>query len=72
MVAGESLKDPIRSHYDLDKDNCKYFKKACKVQGALLYCVCVCVCVLCVCVCVCVLCVCVCVCDNGDPRPVFC
>ena len=32
MVAGESLKDPIRSHYDLDKDSCKYFKKACKVS----------------------------------------
>lgn len=31
MVVGESLKDPIRSHHDLEKENCKYHKKACKV-----------------------------------------
>ena len=31
MVVGESLKDPIRSHHDLEKDNCCYHKKACKV-----------------------------------------
>ena len=31
MIVGESLKDPIRSHHDLEKDSCKYHKKACKV-----------------------------------------
>lgn len=30
MVVGESLKDPIRSHHDLEKDSCKFYKKACK------------------------------------------
>ena len=32
MVVGDALKDPIRSHLDLEKDNCKYHKKACKVS----------------------------------------
>jgi protein transport protein SEC23 len=30
MVVGEELKDPIRSHSDLDRDNATYSKKACK------------------------------------------
>ena len=32
MVVGEELKDPIRSHSDLDRDNATYSKKACKVR----------------------------------------
>jgi protein transport protein SEC23 len=35
MVVGEELKDPIRSHIDLDKDNANYSKKACKHYEAL-------------------------------------
>ena len=31
MVVSDELKDVIRSHMDLDKDNCKYSKKASKV-----------------------------------------
>lgn len=31
MVVGDDLKDVIRSHIDIDKDNCKYSKKAAKV-----------------------------------------
>lgn len=30
MVVGEELKFPIRSHHDIEKDNCKYMKKAMK------------------------------------------
>jgi protein transport protein SEC23 len=32
MVVGEELKFPIRSHHDIEKDNCKYMKKAMKVS----------------------------------------
>ena len=35
MVVTHEQKDIIRSHFDLEKDNCQYYKKACKVQ----YCV---------------------------------
>lgn len=31
MVVNDDLKQPIRSHHDIDKDNCKYMKKAIKV-----------------------------------------
>ena len=31
MVVGDELKYPIRSHHDIEKDNCKYMKKAMKV-----------------------------------------
>lgn len=34
MVVGDELKHPIRSHHDIEKDNCKYMKKAMKVCGA--------------------------------------
>ena len=30
-VVGPELKEPIRSHHDIDRDNIKYFKKAVKV-----------------------------------------
>lgn len=30
MVVGDELKHPIRSHHDIEKDNCKYMKKAMK------------------------------------------
>lgn len=35
MVVGPELKEPIRSHHDIDKDNIKYFKKALKVRHLL-------------------------------------
>lgn len=31
MVVGNELKEPIRSHHDIDRDNIKYYKKAVKV-----------------------------------------
>jgi protein transport protein SEC23 len=31
MVVGNELKEPIRSHHDIEKDNVKYYKKATKV-----------------------------------------
>lgn len=31
MVVDDELKHPIRSHHDIEKDNCKYMKKAIKV-----------------------------------------
>lgn len=32
MVVGPELREPIRSHHDIDRDNIKYFKKALKVR----------------------------------------
>lgn len=32
MVVGPELKEPIRSHHDIDRDNIKYYKKALKVR----------------------------------------
>ena len=32
MVVGPELREPIRSHHDIDRDNIKYFKKALKVS----------------------------------------
>jgi protein transport protein SEC23 len=32
MVVGPELREPIRSHHDIDRDNVKYFKKALKVS----------------------------------------
>jgi protein transport protein SEC23 len=31
MVVGVELREPIRSHHDIDRDNVKYFKRASKV-----------------------------------------
>jgi hypothetical protein len=31
MVVGPELREPIRSHHDIDRDNIKYYKKAVKV-----------------------------------------
>lgn len=31
-VVGSELKEPIRSHHDIDRDNIKYYKKATKVR----------------------------------------
>jgi protein transport protein SEC23 len=36
MVVGPELREPIRSHHDIDRDNIKYYKKALKVNGVLL------------------------------------
>ena len=33
MVVGHEQKEIIRSHVDLEKDNCKHHKKACKVPS---------------------------------------
>jgi protein transport protein SEC23 len=33
MVISNELKDPLRSHHDIDKDNAKYLKKASKVRA---------------------------------------
>ena len=35
MVVGDELKNPIRSHHDIEKDNVKYMKKAMKVRSRL-------------------------------------
>ena len=32
LVVGPELREPIRSHHDIDKDNIKYYKKALKVK----------------------------------------
>lgn len=34
MVVGPELREPIRSHHDIDRDNIKYYKKALKVNTA--------------------------------------
>lgn len=39
MVVGPELREPIRSHHDIDRDNIKYYKKALKVSSFYLYCV---------------------------------
>jgi protein transport protein SEC23 len=31
LVVGPELREPIRSHHDIDRDNIKYYKKALKV-----------------------------------------
>jgi protein transport protein SEC23 len=35
MVVGPELREPIRSHHDIDRDNIKYYKKALKVNKSL-------------------------------------
>ncbi|KAH8730026.1 transport protein-like protein sec23 [Phaeosphaeriaceae sp. PMI808] len=35
MVVGPELREPIRSHHDIDRDNIKYYKKALKFYEAL-------------------------------------
>jgi protein transport protein SEC23 len=35
MVVGPELREPIRSHHDIDRDNIKYYKKAQKVSSPL-------------------------------------
>ena len=32
LVVGTELREPIRSHHDIDRDNIKYYKKALKVS----------------------------------------
>lgn len=32
MVVGPELREPIRSHHDIERDNIKYYKKAVKVR----------------------------------------
>ena len=36
LVVGAELREPIRSHHDIDRDNIKYYKKALKVRFALI------------------------------------
>jgi protein transport protein SEC23 len=35
MVVSDELKEPIRSHHDIDRDSVKHFKRATKVRPAL-------------------------------------
>lgn len=37
MVVSNELKEPIRSHHDIDRDNVKYFKRATKVRFFSFY-----------------------------------
>lgn len=37
LVVGPELREPIRSHHDIDRDNIKYYKKALKVCFYSLY-----------------------------------
>lgn len=37
MVVGPELREPIRSHHDIDRDNIKYYKKALKVCLSVIY-----------------------------------
>lgn len=37
MVIDDDLKNTIRSHHDIEKDNCKYMKKAMKVRTIVKY-----------------------------------
>ena len=34
MVVGAELREPMRSHHDIDRDNIKYYKKALKVRSS--------------------------------------
>lgn len=36
MVVDNELKNPIRSHHDLEKDNAPYVRKACKVNYPMI------------------------------------
>ena len=36
MVVDDELKHTIRTHHDIEKDNCKYMKKAMKVSVWIL------------------------------------
>ena len=37
LVVGPQLKEPMRSHHDIDRDNIKYFKKAVKVRALYVF-----------------------------------
>ena len=37
MVVDNELKNPIRSHHDLEKENAQYVRKACKVTNFLFH-----------------------------------
>jgi hypothetical protein len=38
MVVGQELREPIRSHHDIDRDSVKHFKKATKVGFGRMCC----------------------------------
>lgn len=38
LVVGPELREPIRSHHDIDRDNIKYYKKALKVHLKFVHC----------------------------------
>lgn len=40
IVVGPELREPIRSHHDIDRDNIKYYKKALKVSSKWYRCFC--------------------------------
>lgn len=37
MVVSNELKEPIRSHHDIDRDSAKHFKRATKVEFFVLF-----------------------------------
>lgn len=37
MVVGSELREPIRSHHDIDRDSVKHFKRATKARGLLYF-----------------------------------
>ena len=37
MVVDNELKNPMRSHHDLEKDNARYVRKAIKVQCTIIH-----------------------------------
>ena len=37
MVVDNELKNPMRSHHDLEKDNARFVRKAIKVHDCTLY-----------------------------------
>lgn len=39
-VVSTELREPIRSHHDIDKDAAKHYKKAVKVKETRVLCVC--------------------------------
>lgn len=36
MVVSNELKEPIRSHHDIDRDSAKHFKRASKVRVCIM------------------------------------
>jgi protein transport protein SEC23 len=37
MVVSNELKEPIRSHHDIDRDSAKHYKRAIKARAVVAY-----------------------------------